>query len=232
MCSILELPPPWEDLSLKVIQVTSNAGIFRGLRRHLFQKDQIASYENTFSSMHCSSWPTNIRSKTRARLAATSLDLLLSRSTTLPQSSTSTPAAIWLQQASASIISHLLPGNSRNPGYALLSEDHEARIPKDEVLHLSTTSVHLHGRDDFLRFRAQLTAENPGFAITILDVVFNVDEEGGKARVYVTVQKSHYSMVDMKPHESVALLEWRRNRKDWFCIKSRFLHGYTHEVLE
>lgn len=158
-----------------------------------------------------------------------SLDFLLARCNKISWSPKWNASARWLEQQSTTILQHLEPASSDNPGHALIDLYHIAEFPSDGGETKPTPPVMLYGRDNYMRFRAKLAYANPGICLEVVDAVSNLDEDAGKASVYLTCRLLHYTPIDMKPRESVVMMEWARKRGDrWICIKSKVVHGYSH----
>lgn len=159
--------------------------------------------------------------------SGSSVDILLNRLRFVLPRSEGGPPSKRLEEISVSILKILDNDRETNPAYKYLAPYHNAEFPGDSAKPTSPPIL-THTREAFVELRAGIAAMHPEIELKILDTASCADEKQGKAKVWITGSITQYEDADLKTHEAVAMLEWRKFAdSDWTCIRSVFTHGQS-----
>ena len=79
-----------------------------------------------------------------------------------------------------------------------------------------------NANDYFQRYR-NMCKENPGYRVEITEIMAEVDDHHGRAKVWVSVRVSNFRGNNVRA--GVNLLTWRRYAGEWFCFSHAILRG-------
>lgn len=131
-----------------------------------------------------------------------------------------------IEDGSLKIVTSREPLHGNNLGYEYLHPAHVSVCDNHGLP--AMRDMELRGRDEFIRVRAELKVCNPDVNVEVSNVTSTVDEAHGLATVYLSGRISRFRLAEIKPRETVTILQWKRLPGfGWTCTQSRFVHGFA-----